>query len=232
MNMNTTKNRTFSISVWKRILQFYCNSTLKYQLYTLRDGIKDAKLAYYDRVLLDTDKTLKRWEKNEYKVCRNKRGWYFAYEETETDLLFNEAENYRNMTDEAQIPQKESVLSMLKKAGSASHSYLNHDRPFQSVFGDYGPPKLISSYRGFSIIQDQETEMYRIVMKNGTPLLKHSFHSIKWNMDMRRKDILAYGMLNDRKVVIYTNGFAESRLAQRIMENIHSLLRKKLLLIN
>lgn len=56
------------------------------------------------------------------------------------------------MADEAQALPNESV----SKAGCASHSYLNHDRPFQSVLGDYG---LHKQYRGFSIQQDQETEM-------------------------------------------------------------------------
>lgn len=219
--MNTHKTMLFSSDVWGRILQFYTNATLKYQNYTLDEAIQDAMAAYYDRGLIYTRTTLKRWARNGYKVCRNKRGWYFAYTETETELLFHEAENKRNMSDETSVPPMTSVLS-----------YLNSDRQFQPVYGEYGPPRTISSYRGFTIIQDRDTEMYRIVKKDGTPLLKYSFHSIKWNMDMRRKDILAYGMLNDRKVVIYTNGFAESRLVQRIMENIHSFLRKKLLLVN
>lgn len=138
-----------------------------------------------------------------YKVCRNKRGWYFAYIETETHLLFYDAENYRNMSDKADVPQKEPISVMIKKASDASQSYLNYERPFQPVFGGYGPPKVISSYRGFTIVQDMETEMYRIVKKDGTSLLKYSFHSIEWNRDMRKKDILAYGMLGERKVVIY-----------------------------
>ena len=222
----------FSSDVWGRILQFYTNATLKYQIYTLADAIKDAIASYNDKVLLDTSKTLSRWKTKGYKICRNKRGWYFAYIETETDLLFFEAENYRNMSDEANVPPREPVSTMIKRASGASESYLNYERPFQPVFGGYGPSKTISSYRGFTIIQDMETEMYRIVKKDGTPLLKYSFNSIKWNKNMKRKDILAYGMLGDRKVVIYTNGFAESRLSQIIIETIYSYLRRNLLLVS
>ena len=98
------------------------------------------------------------------------------------------------------------------------------------MFGGYAPPKVISSYRGFTIIQDTETEMYRIVRKDGSPLLKYSFHSIQWNKNMRRKDILAYGMIDNRKVVIYTNGFAESRISQIVIETINSYLKNNLLL--
>lgn len=47
------------------------------------DAIKDAQLAYQDRRLLDTNTTLPQWATQGYKVCRNKRGWYFAYIETE-----------------------------------------------------------------------------------------------------------------------------------------------------
>lgn len=88
----------------------------------------------------------------------------------------------------------------------------------------------ISTYRGFTIVQDSDTEMFRIVRKDGSPLLKYSFHSITWNKNRQRKDILAYGMIDNRKVVIYTNGFAESRISQIIFETINSYLRKNLLL--
>ena len=228
--MNTHKRRLFSSDILHRIIQFYTNATLKYQIYTLDDAIKDAMVAYHDRALLDTTKTLSRWEAKGYKVCRNKRGWYFAYIETETDSLFYDTENYRNMSDEANVPTREPVSTMIKRASGASESYLNYERPFQPVFGGCGQPKAISSYRGFTIIQDMETEMYRIVKKDGTPLLKYSFHSIQWNKNMKRKDILAYGMLDDRRVTIYTNGLAESRISQIITETINDYLRKNLLL--
>lgn len=37
-------------------------------------------------------------------------------------------------------------------------------------------------------------------------------------------------MIDNRKVVIYTNGFAESRISQIVIETINSYLRKNLLL--
>ena len=49
--MNTNKRILFTSDVWGRILQFYTNATLKYQIYTLDDAIKDAMAAYNDRVL-------------------------------------------------------------------------------------------------------------------------------------------------------------------------------------
>ena len=200
---------TFSLTVWKRILQFYCNATLKYHIYTLIDAIKDAQLAYQDRRLLDTNTTLPQWATQGYKVCRNKRGWYFSYVETEADLRFYSSENYRNMSDNATVQPIPSVPSMIKQASDASQSYLNYERPYQPVFGGYAPPKVISTYRGFTIVQDSDTEMFRIV---------------------RKEDILAYGMIDNRKVVIYTNGFAESRISQIVIETINSYLRKNLLL--
>lgn len=230
MSMNTNKPMTFSLTVWKRILQFYCNATLKYHIYTLIDAIKDAQLAYQDRRLLDTNTTLPQWATQGYKVCRNKRGWYFAYIETEGDLRFYSSENYRNMSDNATVQPIPSVPSMIKQASDASQSYLNYERPFQPVFGGYAPPKVISTYRGFTIVQDSDTEMFRIVRKDGIPLLKYSFHSITWNKNRQRKDILAYGMIDNRKVVIYTNGFSESRISQIVIETINSYLRKNLLL--
>jgi len=228
--MNALKGKTYSLNVWKRILQFYCNATLKYQIYTINDAIKDAQLAYNDRRLFDTNTTLSRWNNLGYKVCRNKRGWYFAYIETEADLRFYSSENYRNMSDNATVQPIPSLPSMIKQASGASQTYLNYERPFQPVFGGYAPSKVISTYRGFTIVQDSDTEMFRIVRKDGSPLLKYSFHDIQWNKNMRRRDILAYGMIDNRKIVIYTNGFAESRISQIVLEVLSEYLGQNLIL--
>ena len=134
------------------------------------------------------------------------------------------------MSDNATVQPVQSVPSMIKQASDASQSYLNYERPFQPVFGGYAPPKPISTYRGFTIVQDSDTEMYRIVRKDGSPLLKYSFHSIQWNKNMKRKDILAYGKIDNRKVVIHTNGFAESRLSQIVIETINQYLKQNLIL--
>ena len=133
------------------------------------------------------------------------------------------------MSDEASVQPIPPISTMVKKAHDHSQSYLNYERPFQPVFGGYGAPKVISLFRGFTIIQDAETEMYRIVRKDGSPLLNYSFHSIQWNKNMKRKDILAYGKIDNRKVVIHTNGFAESRLSQIVIETINQYLSKYLL---
>ena len=107
---------------------------------------------------------------------------------------------------------------------------LNHISTMKDLSNLYLVDMHISTYRGFTIVQDSDTEMFRIVRKDGSPLLKYSFHSITWNKNRQRKDILAYGMIDNRKVVIYTNGFAESRISQIIFETINSYLRKNLLL--
>lgn len=60
--MNTQKRRLFNSDILHRIIQFYTNATFKYPIYTVDDAIKDATAAYNDMTLLDTDKTLPRWE--------------------------------------------------------------------------------------------------------------------------------------------------------------------------
>lgn len=83
-----------------KISQFYFNAKRnKYNhTYGYEDVFKDIQLAYQDRQLYPSNKTIQKWIDNGFDVARNKRGWAFAYTIDNNVMLIHDVENCRNLT--------------------------------------------------------------------------------------------------------------------------------------
>jgi hypothetical protein len=83
-----------------KISQFYFNAKRnKYNhTYGYEDVFKDIQLAYQDRQLYPSNKTIQKWIDNGFDVARNKRGWAFAYKIDNGIMYIHDVENCRNLT--------------------------------------------------------------------------------------------------------------------------------------
>ena len=86
--------------VKRKIVRFYYNVTKKYpNTYSLEDAHKDAIKTSKDFNFIHTSYTKEEWTNNNYKVVRNKSGWYFAYYLKDGGMYIMDVDNFRNMKE-------------------------------------------------------------------------------------------------------------------------------------
>lgn len=90
----------YNPNIVTRIIQYYVKAKRLNHIYAYgwEDVFKDIELAYQDRNLFPTNKTIPEWFNEGFDVARNKRGWAFAYKIVEDILYIYDAENCRNLT--------------------------------------------------------------------------------------------------------------------------------------
>lgn len=88
--------------IWRQVVKFYVNATLKYKTYTITEAIADARKCMRGG-LVSSSKRLSQWVAKNYVVFRSKDlGWYFACTlEKDVSYFVRDVENYRNMSDTA-----------------------------------------------------------------------------------------------------------------------------------
>ncbi|MBO5143293.1 MAG: hypothetical protein J6C46_09980 [Clostridia bacterium] len=91
------RNKT---QILHKITQFYYNAKLKKHKhsYGWEDVFRDIQLAYQNKQLVPTNKTIQKWVDVGYNVARNKRYWVFAYKIDNGIMYIYDVENCRNLT--------------------------------------------------------------------------------------------------------------------------------------
>jgi len=108
-------------NVYTRIIGFYYNSMSKYEHTYFPDEadrdidkVADELYKVGTNEMLATTSALSKWKG--YDVCRSKdTGWYYAYKIQNNVVYVYDAENYRNMSDNANINQTQQANQQQKQ---------------------------------------------------------------------------------------------------------------------
>jgi hypothetical protein len=203
-------------NIAKRISNFYINAkNNKYQhTYSWESVFKDAYLAYQDKQLFPTNKTIQRWMDAGYNVARNKKGWAFAYKIEDDTMYIHDVENCKNLTITYQNTESFIIIS---------NTTQSVNKQCYSI--------------GYKVSACRMKDGYIYLYKNRQQLPNFRFNKIiKPFYRYKNGEIYAIGLYGDKKYKITLDGIAKALQEVRIhnitQQIIFEYINKRNLLVS